>query len=133
MLINNAKRDYVRAYSERSYWAHHKLIFPEDEQEYSDKLIEEWEHLLGLIETEFVIEYGLTIAQADDGVCRRFGLRLYREVCELDLRLKLFSVERYVVRGSYHMLADMKPPAVGWHPHFKTILDQLLAPSLKAA
>lgn len=127
--LNNAKRDYIRAFRERSDWVHHKLIFQSDDEQYDNKLIDEWENLLGLIESEFFEEHGMSIADASEEMCRKFGQRLYNKVCQLDLTLKTFSIERYVVRGSYHMLADMNPPSVGWHPNFRYILDELLTPA----
>jgi hypothetical protein len=37
--------------------------------------------------------------------------------------------EPFVVRGSFHMLADEKPPRIGWHPDFHDRLAELLNPS----
>lgn len=124
--INNAKRDYIRAFKERSDWVHHKLLFSEDLEEYNNKLVDEWENLLGLIDSDFSLEHGVSVSEASEHDCRMFGQRLYSRVCELDLKLRAFSVERYVIRGSYHMLADMNPPIVWWHPNSRIILEELL-------
>ena len=34
--------------------------------------------------------------------------------------------EDYIVRGSYHILADQEPPKVWWHPKFVEELEKLL-------
>ena len=37
--------------------------------------------------------------------------------------------EPFVVRGSFHMLADEAPPRVGWHPEFHDRLAKILNPT----
>jgi ABC-3C protein len=37
--------------------------------------------------------------------------------------------EPFVVRGSFHMLADEASPRIGWHPDFHDRLTELLNPS----
>jgi hypothetical protein len=45
---------------------------------------------------------------------------------ETDIRIRDKVTEPYVMRGSYHMLADQKRPRVHWHPKFLERLTQLL-------
>jgi hypothetical protein len=37
--------------------------------------------------------------------------------------------EPFVVRGSFHMLADETPPRIGWHPDFHERLAEILNPN----
>ena len=44
------------------------------------------------------------------------GRKLYRSVIDKDLRIRSRVDERYVVRGTYHHLANSLK--VGWHPEY---------------
>ena len=52
---------------------------------------------------------------------------------EADFRVRPNVTEPYVMRGSYHMLADKNPPRVWWYPKFLERLEQILARRPKVA
>jgi hypothetical protein len=125
--VRMAKRDYIRAYRERSSWVHNNLLFDEDDFNYNRRLKEAWEHCLAELESDFQLKHKVSISEADEDTCKAFGQTLYSEVCKKSVRMKTFVTEDYVTRGSYHMLANEMPPIIGWHPNFELILEELVA------
>lgn len=95
--------------------------------DYEDRLIEEWERY-----RDFVFE-NLDDDSADD-IIKEAGKSLYDWADQKSgnyesLRIRARVTESYVIRGSYHLLADNQPlPRVYWHPLFlkniTTILEE---------
>ena len=114
--------DYYRAFEQRSSWARENLLVSGEIEEYEDRLVEEWARY-----REIVCE-NITDDSSDDA-CLAAGKELYRWAeRETDhLRIRERVTEPYVVRGAFHILANMNPiPRVHWHPQFLRRLAELL-------
>ena len=86
-------------------------------EEYEDRLAEEWSRYRDVVFEK------LTDDSAEDAL-REAGATLYNwaefETGKIEsLRIRARVTEPYVVRGSFHILADTTPePRVYWHPRF---------------
>jgi hypothetical protein len=124
--IRNAILDYYRAYEQRSSWTRQNLLVSTELEEYEDRLEDEWSRY-----RDVVFE---TLDQASaESVMREAGRRLY-QWADLEsgnistLRIRERVTEPYVVRGGFHILANLTPlPRIYWHPLFLTRLRELLA------
>lgn len=123
--IESAILDYYRAFEQRSAWARENLLISGEVEEYEDRLTDEWSRY-----KDVVFE---TLQPDDtDEALRRAGATLYNwaqfETGKLDsLRIRARVTEPYVLRGSFHLLADTKPkPRVYWHPRFLDRLSKIL-------
>lgn len=119
--IRSAILDYYRAFHQRAAWARENLLVSGEVEEYEDRLAEEWSRY------KDVIFEKLTEDSAEDAL-REAGATLYNWA-EFDtgkieaLRIRARVTEPYILRGSFHILADARPePRVHWHPRF---LDRL--------
>lgn len=110
--IEYAKRDYYRAFTQRSKWVREHLVFDGEIAKYEVTLIEEWQPRFQQMRDK------IAGGQSTDTVLRQAGRELYAWV-EADARFPFRSVtHRFLTVGSYHMLAnDLR---VGWHPDFET-------------
>lgn len=113
--------DYYRAYEQRSRWLREELLLDGELEEYEDVLVEEWDRY------RISISASHPWTEDDEDGCTRFGAELLRWV-EQQARTPLRPrvAEPYVVRGSYHMLADRETPRVWWHPLFLQRLGALV-------
>lgn len=120
--IRNAIIDYYRAFEQRSSWARESLLVSGEIEEYEDRLVDEWTRY-----REIIFE---SLAEtSDDEACLKAGKELYRwaEMETSMLRIRERVTEPYVVRGTFHILANSSPhPRVYWHPRFLKRLEQLL-------
>jgi len=120
--IENAIRDYYRAYEQRSRWVREDLIVGDELERYERRLIDEWERLcLAILDRE-------DIPDTDEEEIQRCG-RLIYEWMEFtaNFPIRPLVTEPYVMRGSYHILANEDKPRVWWHPKFLERLQVLLA------
>ena len=110
--IEYAKRDYYRAFTQRSKWVREHLVFDGEIAKYEVTLIEEWQPRFQQMRE------GIAGGQGTEAALRQAGQELYGWV-EADARFPFRSVtHRFLTVGSYHMLAnDLR---VGWHPEFET-------------
>jgi len=93
----------------------------EDLQKYEKKLVDEWERHFLAIQNERGID------EAGEKGLVAIGQKIYNWVeLEADIRIRPRVTEFYVVRGSYHMLADEEQARVWWHPKFLERLPELL-------
>ena len=119
--IRSAILDYYRAFQQRSAWARENLLMSGEVEEYEDRLTDEWSRY------KDVAFEKLKNDSAED-VLRDAGSTLYNwaefETGRIEsLRIRARASEPYVLRGSFHILADATPePRVYWHPKF---LDRL--------
>ncbi|MBX3121140.1 MAG: hypothetical protein KF784_18930 [Fimbriimonadaceae bacterium] len=120
--IRSAILDYYRAFEQRSSWARENLLVSGEVEEYEDRLTDEWNRY------KDVAFEKLKDDSAEDAL-REAGATLYNwvefETAKLEsLRIRARVTEPYVLRGSFHILADSTPePRVYWHPRF---LDRLV-------
>lgn len=119
--IRFAILDYYRAFEQRSRWAREHLLVDDELAGYERRLVEAWERYVARWEDE-------RGTSEDEHV--QFGRRIYRwvdEGADVKLRPELPATHKYVMRGSFHMLADLLPPKVHWHPGFVEQLEAVLA------
>lgn len=119
--IRSAILDYYRAFEQRSAWARENLLVSGEVEGYEDRLADEWNRY------KDVVFEKLKDDSAEDAL-REAGAILYNwaefETGKIEsLRIRTGVTEPYVLRGSFHILADAMPePRVYWHPRF---LDRL--------
>jgi len=114
--------DYYRAFEQRSSWARENLLVSNEIEEYEDRLIDEWTRYRD-------VAFERLDDDTDDAACLAAGRELYRwaEMETTFLRIRERVTEPYVVRGTFHMLANARPePHVHWHPRFLAQLAQIL-------
>jgi len=123
--IRNAILDYYRAFEQRSAWAREHLLNAGEMEAYEDRLVDEWTRYRDVLIEELGDE-------SAEKVLVEVGRALYRwadlESGNTDsLRIRTRVTEPYVVRGAFHILANMQPvPRIYWHPLFLSRIDQLL-------
>jgi hypothetical protein len=117
-----AIRDFYRAYHQRSRWLREDLLLVGDLSRYEGKLVEEWELVFEAAKDEIEA----TAAEAAKRKAARSVLA-WAEKAAFSIRRGV--TEPFVVRGSFHMLADETPPRIGWHPDFHDRLAEILNPS----
>jgi hypothetical protein len=123
--IRNAILDYYRAFEQRSAWARENLLVSGEMEEYEDRLVDEWGRF-----RDVVFEH-LTEESADE-VLLKAGQALYmwadmESGNSSTLRIRERVTEPYVVRGGFHILANIRPlPQVYWHPRFLSRIGDLL-------
>jgi hypothetical protein len=120
--IQNAIIDYYRAFEQRSSWARESLLISGEIEEYENRLVDEWTRY-----REVILE-GIDDS-AEDEVCISAGKELYRwaELETSSLRIRERVTEPYIVRGTFHILANARPsPQVYWHPRFLKRLGEIL-------
>jgi len=119
--IRSAILDYYRAFEQRSAWARENLLVSGEVEEYEDRLADEWNRYKDVAFEKLMDD------SAEDAL-RNAGATLYNwaefETGKIEsLRIRTRVTEPYVLRGSFHILADTTPePRVYWHPKF---LDRL--------
>lgn len=123
--IRSAVLDYYRAFKQRSAWARENLLVSGEVEEYEDRLADEWTRY------KDVVFEKLKDDSAEDAL-REAGRMLYDwaefETGKIEsLRIRARVTEPYVLRGSFHVLADATPePRVHWHPRFLDRLGKVL-------
>jgi hypothetical protein len=123
--IRSAILDYYRAFEQRSAWARENLLVSGEVEEYEDRLADEWERY------KDVVFEKLKDDSAEEAL-REAGAILYNwaefETGKIEsLRIRARVTEPYVLRGSFHILADATPePRVYWHPRFIDRLCKVL-------
>jgi hypothetical protein len=123
--IRSAILDYYRAFEQRSAWARENLLVLGEVEEYEDRLADEWSRY------KDVAFEKLNDDSAEEAL-REAGATLFNwaefETGKIEsLRIRARVTEPYVLRGSFHILADAAPePKVYWHPRFIDRLGKVL-------
>ncbi len=117
-----AIRDFYRAYEQRSRWLREYLLLVDALSRYDGKLVEEWELVFEATKNEID-------ATAAEAVKRKAARSVLAWAEKAMIAIRPGVTEPFVVRGSFHMLADETPPRIGWHPDFHDQLAKLLNPS----
>lgn len=108
--IGRAILDYYRAVKQRSRWIGDHLVTESELTEYERRLVEGWAEIF-----ESMLEAKGTSNE------QTVGRAVYdRVMIDQQLHLRPSCTEMYVMKGSYHMLAD--GTLVGWHPRFSELL-----------
>jgi len=126
-----AKQDYLKTYTHRTKWFSEGILLDEEISRYEDKLVKEWYDQFERFLDEYESDNQYPLEAAKDLDLQKIGRDIYNAVSEVDIRIRPKVTEKYVMRGSYHILADQKPakktddlPKVYWHPKFKEKLKQ---------
>ncbi|MUH00997.1 hypothetical protein F7734_55545 [Scytonema sp. UIC 10036] len=120
--IEKAILDYYKAFEQRSRWAREELLFGGEIEKYEKRLIDEWERYMLALQDE------MPDSSENELEHQKFGREVFKWMEQkADIRIRSQVTEPYVMRGSYHILADQNPPRVHWHPKFLERLTQLLA------
>ena len=115
-----AIRDYYRAFKQRANWVRNDLLYVNELDKYEQKLIDEWEHVFAMMEDELK-DYGEEITES---IKVKKAKAIYKEISDKDIRIRPRCSEAFVMRGSYHMLANQLK--IGWHVDFYERLKHLL-------
>lgn len=115
-----AIRDYYRAFQQRANWVRNDLLYVNELEKYERRLIDEWEHSFSAMEDDLE-ELGNEITEE---VKVKSGKKLYKIMEDKDVRIRERCSEAFVMRGSYHMLADKLK--IGWHLDFYDRLESML-------
>jgi hypothetical protein len=108
--IEHAKRDYYRAFSQRSHWARQHVILDGEIARFEATLIEEWEpRFAAMCERH-------TLTASDAAELRVAGQEILHWV-ETEARFPFRTlVKRFLNVGSFHILANAF--RLGWHRDF---------------
>ena len=117
--IQVALRDYYRAFHQRANWVRNDLLFINELGLYEQRLVDEWEHCFAEMEDN-LNEFGC----ASEKEKIKEGRKLFSKIEDLDIRIRPKCQEAFVMRGSYHILANQLK--VGWHADFFERLKELL-------
>jgi len=119
--IEKAIIDYYRAFEQRSRWVREDLLIGDELEKYENKLVDEWERFKLAITDDY------SDKELPEPELRRIGIDIYNWMEQTaDYKIRQNVTEPYVMRGSYHILADNNLPRVWWHPKFIERLTQLL-------
>jgi hypothetical protein len=119
--IEKAILDYYRAFEQRSRWVRESLLYDLELEKYEEKLVDEWERYWLALQDDPKYD------DSTDEKCIEIGKNIYywmEQVAHFQIRKQV--TEDYIVRGSYHILADQQQPKVWWHPKFIEELQKLL-------
>ncbi len=120
--IASAVRDYLRAYTQRSRWTRESLIGPGELEDYERQLTEEWRYLFDRLHDDLPPN----VTEQAKTAMAKLVYRWVEEAAAPPIRNQ--CTERFLVRGSLHMLADRIDSGVGWHPDFEARLIAILEP-----
>lgn len=115
-----ALRDYYRAFKQRANWIRNDLLFVNELEIYEQRLIDEWEHCFVEMQDE-LNDFDSSPTEKEKA---KFGRNLFSEIEKKDIRIRPKCKEAFVMRGSYHILANRLK--VGWHIDFYSRLKYLL-------
>ena len=114
--IQFAKRDYYRAFAQRSKWTRDHAVLDDEIVKFESMLIEEWQPRFSAMTDSF------QELEPEGASLERAGREVY-EWMEQEARFPLRTlVERFLNVGSYHMLANSL--RVGWHKDYLKICGE---------
>lgn len=117
--MQNALRDYYRAFEQRASWVRNDLLFVDELEKYENRLIDEWRHTFAEMQDELD-----EIKDLSEEEKAKSGRKLLSDIERKDIRIRPKCMEPFIMRGSYHILADNLK--VGWHIDFFDRLSSLL-------
>ena len=110
--IEKAIIDYYRAFEQRSRWARDELLVGGEVETYERRLVDEWQRFAAAVSEELPKDVG-------EDYLKKVGRDILNWMeFKTDIRIRPNVTEPYVMRGSYHMLANKAQPGVWWHPSF---------------
>jgi len=129
--IHFAVQDYFRAFEQRTRWAKDMLLIDDELNQYEDILKEEW----GRYMAQMMDQLDGPDALDDEAACVRFGkdVLAWMERVRIPIRKNMPPNDEYVMRGSYHMMANEEVPPVYWHPKLLEKLEKAVAATTQHA
>lgn len=124
MRLYDAILDFYRAFEQRSRWVQDTLLIDDDLLMYEQRLVQAWRRQVGFLQSK--------MPQTDDAEQIQFGTELLdwmEQKASVPIRSEMPAGHEFVMRGSFHWLADKAQPRVYWHPKFLEKLAQLLQPA----
>lgn len=118
--IRIALRDYYRAFVQRANWVRNDLLFVNELENYEQRLIDEWEHCFAAMLDNLNNANNSRREMNKENA----GRILFSEIENKDIRIRPKCKEAFVMRGSYHILANQL--RIGWHIDFYNRLKHLL-------
>lgn len=116
--IRKATSDYFRAVQQRTLWVSKGVLFNDDLERYEVRLKDEWERQFERMREALEGKDG-------DDEKRGAGRDLFYWIDnEADIRIKPRFDDPFLMRGSYHLLANRLK--VGWHADFLERLRHLV-------
>jgi hypothetical protein len=113
--IGYAKRDFYRAFVQRSKWTREHVVLDEELERFERVLVEEWEPRYAAMCDD------TSEADGEDPRLSTGGRDIYDWV-EMEARFPLRTLTSKSLNvGSYHMLANAL--RVGWHREFRKLCD----------
>lgn len=116
LRIRNAITSYLQAFSQRSAWTRHDLLFDADLDRYDKRLHAEWE----LQYSQVCDELG---PDATEAAMAQAGRAILKWAEDAHIPIRSGVNVPWVCRGSLHMLAEDR--RLGWHPDFKARLKSI--------
>lgn len=113
--FEQVKQDYYKASFQRSKWLENYKFenYEENLKNYNKQLINEWNNECDLHYKNFT----------DEEDMQTTGKKIYQDLADKKILFRDVQ-ENYMMRGSYHILADEKPkPEIYWHPKFLEFLE----------
>jgi hypothetical protein len=111
----SAISDYKRAYGQRSKWLRDGRVTQKDYDIFDSDLRDDWDSRFGLIQDESEGKNEQEKSQKGHEFYRDFYVAPKHNI-------PIFKNKgSYITKGSYQMLSDES--TVGWHPDYKTILE----------
>lgn len=117
--MQTALRDYYRAFKQRANWVRNDLLYVNELENYEQRLFDEWDHSFAAMADDLA---GYSDVTEEEKI--KEGCKLFSEMEKKDIRIRPKCQEAFVMRGSYHMLANKLK--VGWHIDFYERLQKLL-------
>ena len=118
--ISVAISDYYHAFAQRANWVRDNLLYINELDKYEERLVDEWQRMFFEMQ-EDLDEYGNNVKEEQK---MKSGKLLYNRIQDKDIRIRPRCSEPFVMRGSYHLLANRL--LVGWHSDFDIRLRKLL-------
>lgn len=122
--IKHAILDYYRASEQRASWVRQDLLVNSEVFAYERRVVDEWD--------------AYRLALLDEGMNHDINVETHwiaigRDILKwaqtvADIRIRPHVTDRFVLRGSFHILADADRPRIYWHPKFLERLEELLKP-----
>jgi len=113
--LQYAKRDYYRAFTQRSRWTRQSLLFDGEVSRFERTLVDEWQPRFARMCEGLAID-------CDETALRQKGEELFAWA-ETEARFPFRTISsRFLNIGSYHMLANEL--RVGWHRDYGTLLTE---------
>jgi len=121
LRVQKAISDFYRASEQRSHWIRDGLLLSKELERYEAHLFDEWERLFAIMQEDLE---NVDIDLKEESVQER-GRSLFNTIQGIKLHVRSRCTEPYIMRGSFHILADRL--YVGWHIDFHKRLKSFIA------